>query len=41
MRTSKGAKQYLFEGLPEEMAEFMDEVRMGRKEFHEINQKEE
>lgn len=33
MRTSKGAKQYLFEGLPEEMAEFMDEVRMGRKEF--------
>ena len=33
MRTSKGAKQYLFEGLPGEMAEFMDEVRMGRKEF--------
>lgn len=30
------AKQYLFEGLSEEMADFMDDVRMGRREFHEI-----
>lgn len=31
-------KQYLFENLSDEMAEFMDDVRMGRKEFHEINE---
>ena len=36
MQTTKDAKQYLFEGLPENMAEFMDDVRMGRREFHEI-----
>lgn len=29
-------KQYLFENLSDEMAAFMDDVRMGRKEFHEI-----
>ena len=28
--------QYLFDVLSDEMAEFMDDVRMGRKEFHEI-----
>ena len=36
MQTTKDAKQYLFEGLPENMAEFMDDVRMGRREFHEV-----
>lgn len=33
---SKKSKQYLFEGLSEEMADFMDDVRMGRREFKEI-----
>lgn len=33
---TKKTNQYLFEGLSEEMAEFMDDVRMGRREFHEI-----
>ena len=36
MQTTKDAKQYLFEGLSENMAEFMDDVRMGRREFHEV-----
>ena len=35
---TKKSKQYLFEGLSDEMAEFMDDVRMGRKEFHEIEE---
>lgn len=34
---SKKAKQYLFEGLSDEMVEFMDDVRMGRREFFEIS----
>lgn len=33
---TRKSSQYLFEGLPDEMAEFMDDVRMGRREFHEI-----
>lgn len=33
---TKKSSQYLFENLPDEMAEFMDDVRMGRREFHEI-----
>ena len=33
---TKKSKQYLFEGLSDEMSEFMDDVRMGRREFHEI-----
>lgn len=33
---TKKTNQYLFEGLSDEMAEFMDDVRMGRREFHEI-----
>ncbi len=33
IQVTKGAKQYLFEGLPENVAEFMDDVRMGRREF--------
>lgn len=36
IQTTKDAKQYLFEGLPENVAEFMDDVRMGRREFHEV-----
>lgn len=35
------SKQYLFESLSDEMADFMNEVRMGRKEFHEISDMEE
>lgn len=34
-KTGKSS-QYLFDVLSDEMAEFMDDVRMGRKEFHEI-----
>lgn len=33
---TKKTNQYLFEGLSEEMAEFMNDVRMGRREFHEV-----
>ena len=33
---TKKSNQYLFEGLSDEMAEFMDDVRLGRREFHEI-----
>lgn len=33
IQVTKAAKQYLFEGLPENVAEFMDDVRMGRREF--------
>lgn len=36
MQETKETKQYLFEGLPENVAEFMDDVRMGRREFHEV-----
>ena len=36
LQQTKKSKQYLFEGLSDEMAEFMDDVRMGRREFHEI-----
>ena len=36
MNQTKKTSQYLFEGLPEEMHEFMNDVRMGRREFHEI-----
>lgn len=36
MNLTKKTNQYLFEGLPENMAEFMDDVRMGRREFEEI-----
>ncbi len=38
---TKKAKQYLFESLPEEMAEFMDDIRLGRREFHEIDGRKE
>ena len=30
-----GSKQYLLENLPEELAKFMEEVRLGRKSFGE------
>ena len=36
LEQTKNAKQYLFENLSADMAEFMDDVRMGRREFHEI-----
>lgn len=37
LEQTKKTSSYLFEGLSEEMADFMDDVRMGRREFHEIN----
>ena len=36
LQKSGKSGQYLFDVLSDEMAEFMDDVRMGRKEFHEI-----
>lgn len=36
LEQTKKTSSYLFEGLSEEMADFMDDVRMGRREFHEI-----
>ena len=36
LEQTKKTSTYLFEGLTEEMADFMDDVRMGRREFHEI-----
>lgn len=38
-RVQSSASQYLFENLPKEMAELMDEVRLGRIEFDEIGKK--
>lgn len=38
---AKSSSHYLFESLPEEMAEFMDDVRMGRKKFDEIGNRHE
>ena len=36
---TKKTSSYLFEGLSEDLAEFMDDVRMGRREFHELEEK--
>jgi len=36
LEQTKKTSSYLFEGLSDEMADFMDDVRMGRREFHEI-----
>jgi hypothetical protein len=36
LEQTKKANQYLFEGLSEDMAEFMDDVRLGRREFGDI-----
>lgn len=33
------SSQYLFDGLSEDMTELMDDVRMGRRQFREINEK--
>ena len=38
MAQKKKTNQYLFEGLSEEMAEFMDDVRLGRREFSDIQE---
>ena len=38
-RQQRAASQYLFESLPEEMANLMDEVRLGRIEFDEIGKR--
>ena len=38
-RKQNTASQYLFESLPEEMANLMDEVRLGRIEFDEIGKR--
>lgn len=38
-RQQSTASQYLFESLPEEMANLMDEVRLGRIEFDEIGKR--
>lgn len=40
-RQQNTASQYLFESLPEEMANLMDEVRLGRLEFDEIGKRHE
>ena len=36
LEQTKKTSSYLFESLSDEMADFMDDVRMGRREFHEI-----
>ena len=36
MSQRKKTNQYLFEGLSEEMSDFMDDVRLGRREFSDI-----
>ena len=36
LEQTKKTSTYLFEGLTEEMADFMNDVRMGRREFYEI-----
>ncbi len=37
MGQTKKTSAYLFDGLPEHLADFMDDVRLGRREFNEIN----
>lgn len=37
MEQTKKTGSYLFEALSDEMADFMDDVRMGRREFHEVD----
>jgi len=41
MVQTKKTNSYLFEGLSEELADFMDDVRLGRREFQDINNKKE
>lgn len=41
LEQTKKANQYLFEGLSEDMAEFMDDVRLGRREFGDIQKMKE
>ena len=41
MEQTKKTSAYLFEGLPEHLADFIDDVRMGRREFDEIKDLEE
>lgn len=41
MEQTKKTSAYLFEGLPEHLADFMDDVRMGRRGFEEIKKLEE
>ena len=41
MEQTKKTSAYLFDGLPEHLADFMDDVRMGRREFEEIKDLEE
>ena len=41
MEQTKKTSAYLFDGLPEHLADFMDDVRMGRREFEEIKNIEE
>lgn len=38
LEKTKKTSSYLFEGLSEDLAEFMDDVRMGRREFHELEE---
>ncbi len=38
LQQRKKANQYLFDSLSDDMAEFMDDVRKGRREFEEISQ---
>lgn len=41
MEQTKKTSAYLFDGLPEHLADFMDDVRLGRREFDEIKDLEE
>ena len=36
LSNNKKSNPYLFDSLPENMAQFMDDVRMGRSEFKEV-----
>lgn len=38
MGQTKKTSAYLFDGLPEHLADFMDDVRLGRREFEEIKE---
>lgn len=38
MEQTKKTSAYLFDGLPEHLADFMDDVRLGRREFNEIKE---
>lgn len=41
LEKTQKSSTYLFDNLPDDLADFMNDVRMGRREFHDMNQRKE